>query len=339
MVKPKAIVSCDWHITQSNHEAILSIVNQKIKLAKELKVTDLFFLGDMFESRKAQPLNNLTFFESILDRFNDSNLRLICIAGNHDKVDLNASISYLSAYKHHPGMLLFETPSIHENIYLMPYFNCEDDTYSNILNECIKGKDVSKVLLLTHVTEDGATNNDGAPVKSGVSQNLLKKFKKVLSGHYHNKNGIYIGSIMPKNFGEDNEKGFTIINSDDSLTFHKAEFTEYHKVEINLETTTPKEIDKLVKLHSNNKKNNIRFEIKGDEAKLKGFNVDELKSKGIDVKLKVKEIEDAIDISEHNEFIEFTKETILVEFDEFLQENKISDFGGYGLKTLQTVLK
>ena len=86
--RPIAIFSTDWHIKDDNIEQIIDLVTQQCELAKELKVTTLICLGDVFNSRKSQTLQCLGAFERILNIVYDYNLMLLSIPGNHDKTNI-----------------------------------------------------------------------------------------------------------------------------------------------------------------------------------------------------------------------------------------------------------
>lgn len=60
---------------------------------------------------------------------------------------------------------------------------------------------------------------DGTEVKSELKPSMFEMFKKVYLGHYHNyqrvgSNIYHLGSVQQNNFGEDEKKGFWLLDSD-----------------------------------------------------------------------------------------------------------------------------
>lgn len=348
---PIGILTTDWHIDNNNHQEVNLVLNQIISLAEKLKIP-IYNLGDTFESRKAQPLQNLKFFNDILSILKNKNLELITIPGNHDKVNLSSEDSYLDSFLYHPSLKLKQDVSfISKNdilICLIPFFNQKGDIYNLKLKNAIeqlkhnKNK-TSKRVLLTHIAIDGVKNNDGSKEDSSLKQDLFEVFDQVFVGHYHNKQDLnekihYIGSIRSLNYGEDNDKGCVILYDDLSFEYVKTSFKKFEKISINIDNTSPKEIKTLIEQYKNSA-DNIRIEFKGDASKLKSIDVEELVCCGIDVKIKQKELIEGINLAEHNEVISFDKEGLLTEFDDFCVINNIEkENKEYGLEKLNIIL-
>ena len=68
---------------------------------------------------------------------------------------------------------------------------------------------------------------------------------------------------------------------------------------------------------------NIRFEFIGSELTLKSLNREDFTSLGIDVKTKIREIQDDIEYSDSSEVVEHTKESIREEFKKFCEKEKL----------------
>jgi DNA repair protein SbcD/Mre11 len=340
-VKPIGILSSDWHIDKSNHSEVREIIYQKIELVKEMGLSKMYVLGDIFESRVAQPLTNLQFFKSILDKCEESGIAIIAIPGNHDKINYESKLSYLDIFSQHPALTVVdEYKCIVEdniNIHLIPYFK-EDTVYSNYLKNIVLSTN-QKNILLTHIGLDGVSNNDGVYIKGHIKKEVFSKLDSVFIGHYHNRsqygdNIHYIGSIKPNNFGEDNDKGFTILFSDCSFEYIQAGFKEYKTIEIDIDTLTKKEVDLLTDKYKD-KESKVRVVLKGSETKLKAVDVSKFIESGITVKRVNKDLERGVVQSIKGEFITFNKEEIVKEFNQYCEDRKIqSKDYGYG-KLLQ----
>jgi exonuclease SbcD len=341
MKQPIVILTTDWHIDKRNLDQIRDLVVQMLALANKLEINKVILLGDVFQARKSQELSVLVFFIEILNMFKEANVELIAFPGNHDKVDLNSLDSYLDPFDNFPNFKLIRDYSCMcfvdkdiINIHLIPYF--EDKLFLEKLNQCEPIKDERNVLLI-HQGVTGAKNNDGSIVDSDIKLSMFKKFNAVFSGHYHDRNGIYIGSIAQNNFGEDTEKGFTVLYDDLSTKFIKSKFKEYHKVVIDLKKLNLKDIDKLAVQHMSSG-NNIRFEFVGDKTAVDSIDIDKYRSLGIDVKRKNDDIDGSIEQAENDEVIEFNNTEIINQFGKFCESNGISD-PAVGLKYLKKQLK
>lgn len=329
-----AIILTDTHLSEKTIDINKSIFSQVISKAKELNLDKVFHGGDIFDSRKAQPLSVLKAFEDILEMFNEAGILFVAIPGNHDKNDYRSEDSYLDPYRHHPSFDLYSTFGsfiLNEkyDLSLIPFFN-ESDTYSNYLNEYMDYIDLDKkTILLTHIAVNGVRNNDGSEVSNNITSELFSKFDKVLIGHYHSysKVGdkvIYIGSAFQHNFGEDDKKGFTIIEDDGSISFFKSQFPEYQKIVINIEDYSPKQIEKILSDYDT-EKNNVRLVLKGNYEQINSIDKNKLKQQGVDVKLEASEIQVSINEAVEDKFVSFDKKAIKEEFDEFCQINEIQN--------------
>lgn len=341
-----AIILTDTHLSPATEEVNKSVYKQAREHAKKLGLNSVYHGGDIFDSRKAQPLSNLKAFENILDEFKEDGLELIAIPGNHDKNDYRSENSYLDPFKHHPAFALISTFATVQlkskvNLTLIPFFN-ESDTYAQYLEKANsymnKGE---KYFLLTHIAVNGVKNNDGSKVENSITMDMFSKYEQVLIGHYHNqsvvgKNINYIGSAYQHNFGEDTKKGFCVIEDDFSLSYIKAIFPEYKKVVVDLSSVTPTEAEKLINKHKS-ETDKVRFVFKGTYEQVNAIDKNSFKKEGIDVKLESAEIEIGVEQAENNEFVSFDKSGITDEFANFCETNNIEN-SEIGKKYLQQIL-
>lgn len=362
MKTPLGIFSSDWHLDKENIEIKLNIVEQLLMAAQQLNLKSIYCLGDIFEERKAQPLINLNGFDKILNLFEKYNKNLIAIPGNHDKVSYLSEDSYLDQYRYHPNFVLIKDSNsfiIDNNfiLHLVPYFDEKEGLYLKYLKKSLdkikyynEGNDIKKGnkipeykhILLTHISISGVKNNDRNVVDNEIKQSLFKDFNLVLVGHYHDRSNIgfnikYIGSLNQSNFGEDYNKGYTILYDDLSLEDKILNFKKYIKININLKENTSTQIENLFNQYKNSE-DKIRFEFIGTKEELSSLNDNKFKLSGIDIKKKQLEIEENIIEASKGQFISFTKNDILNEFTEFCKLKEIKDFK-YGEKKLKEKLK
>lgn len=326
----KVVVFTDLHISIYNVEAVLNIVNQIVDYCKKNRIFTIIFAGDMFEARKAQPLLSLKVFENILEIFKKDDIRFICIPGNHDKNDYISCDSYLDQYKYTPNFNL--SNDLYEfdlyegaRFHFMPFFK-EEVYIEKFKPDLLKG---GNNYLFTHIGIDGVLNNSGDVVKNPIDKKIFKGFDKVFSGHYHNRSKVgdnifYIGSVMPTNFGEDNDKGFMVLNEDGSHEFINLSFPKYEKIVVDISKFDKKQEQELLQKYSNSG-DNIRFEFIGDPSKISSLDKVKFEIVGIDVVTKNNEVEETVNVAEFDEFIEFDENTLLNEFDEFCKVNEIDN--------------
>jgi len=356
-MKTLTIISTDWHIKPSNTEQIIGLIQQKIELAKRSNVDKLICLGDIFQSRQAQPLSVLKCFEHILDMINKADMDLYCIAGNHDKTDYSSPDSFLDQFKWHPAFYFISTERVTLSIggwefYFLPYYE-ESKWVSElaaILGDWIglaHGKKLTgKEILLSHQALYGSVNNDGSKIENSIKPSVFKDFYKVFLGHYHNqqqidKNIFHLPSLQANNFGEDNDKGFTVFYDDGSHELVNSEFPEYHTIKIDLDRVSKQELNDIKKDGATLIKDsgaNIRFKFEGSEDKVKAIKQEEFTVFGIDVKKEHKTIIKSIEKAETGEIVIYTERTILEKFDKFCEEEEYDNVE-YGRKCLTQKLK
>lgn len=237
------ILITDTHFDNQNINIVEGIFDQCFNLAlKNDKI--VAHLGDWFTSRTGQSLLTLMAVKRVLDKAQSLGLKIYSIAGNHDKMDLDSEDSYMNVFLDHPALVLFPACGIIQfgrtQIHMLPYFK-EDGQYVERLENLRKKTNKNKInFLLTHITLNGAVNNDGTKQNNTLNQELFEGFNWVLSGHYHNRNSPwdrakYIGSPRAANYGEDDKKGFTLLNQDGSMKFLKSNSPGFYQIYFDLE--------------------------------------------------------------------------------------------------------
>lgn len=342
--KPVAVVITDTHMHDKNIDLVRNIFKQTFEFCKANNISLIFHGGDWFTSRVGQSIACLTATKEILHEMHRKyGLEMWAVAGNHDKADQSVPESFLSVFEglsgfnlvaEIDGVFLYEEKL---SISMMPFYSKE--VYEKKLSEFsipIPG-DRNRTILITHVAANGARNNDGSEVTTGHPTNLFSKFDKVLVGHYHNKSKVgknihYIGSAYQDNFGEDADKGITVIYSDGDIEQVKLDFPKFIKYEINAKDLSAKEIKSLQKERQESG-NNIRIILKGSEEEVNSVNKNLLLDAGISVD---KKIDDIVVAQEEDslEAVTYNKENLIVAFKEFSKERNLKD-NKYGLEKLK----
>lgn len=337
MKKIEAVFITDSHLDKDNAEIVKDLFSQVIDFCIENKVNNVFHGGDFFNQRTGQSLEALDAMEEIFEMFSNKEISLYGISGNHDKVDLDADKSYLSLYRkkrYNEFVHLFDSPTIinlkQVSVSLLPYYK-EKTAYSDKLEELIDYLNTSaevnsKNILLTHIAIDGVSNNKSIKVKNNIKTSLFEAFKLIFVGHYHNASNLtskirYIGSMRPTNFGEDNEKGMTILFEDLSYKQVKLNFLEYRNKYLDYEELSSTTIHELVN-EMNSEFCKIKLHIKGKKEDLDKIKLHEYNAAGIEVKQnKILDLKgDSMDDS-----ISFDSASIFSNFKIFCDSNKIKN--------------
>ncbi len=336
MKKPLAIIWNDAHLKTGNEQDVIDSVKHLLDFAKSKKIKNLIFAGDLFDSRSFQRQSVLQAFDEILNLIQKAKCKLYLFPGNHDKTVYSSYDSFLDVYRYHPCVEFNRTITNIEidkvTITLLPFFS--DDMLIPMLKED-KGADI----LISHFEMAGSTHLGKVSKKTSINKKLLSKWKKVYLGHYHNyheitKDIVHLPSLRQANFGEDNNKGFTILYNDLSYELVQGLFKEFIKIVINIDETSSKEIKELIKTYSNNE-NTIRFEFIGSESKLKALDKSQFNSTGIDIKIKyeVKYDFDDINLELPTVVEKYGEEQVKSAFEIFCEEK------GYSLKEGLTLLE
>jgi len=317
------VFSTDWHIEKDDQVDVRSLILKQAEIALELGLNRIWCLGDVFKSRIAQPLASLMMFKYILDDLFQLGITLYVFPGNHDKVLLGNNESYLDAFASHPAIKLMnniEMIEVQQDLYytVVPYF--PEKYIIEILSQ-FEHKD-AKHVLLGHFAADGAMNNDGSLVTSEIGTDMLKKFDRVMLGHYHNRNGRYIGSLAPRNFSEDDQKGYVILYDDSSVEYVNSTSKKYITREVRCDSVDVKELAKIEEeLSELSKTDNVRLVVSGPKQFVESVNFKDLK----DVKVVVKfdEVAANMDKSADGQIVKFETEDIKNEFKTFCDENQL----------------
>lgn len=331
MKRPIGALITDTHMSESNLQIQESIFTQTIEFCVDNQLRYIFHGGDIFHSRKSQPQIVLTTFEKILDNIHAAGLQMISIVGNHDKTDYDSKESFLSSFKHHPALRLIEEYDIDGfegcAIAFLSFFS--DSIYNEklqLLKDKIKQEQTHTqfpVMLLTHIGVSGARMNNGTAIESDIKVKQFDIFDSVKIGHYHDGQSFgnihYVGASLQHNFGEGLNKGVQILFNDFTTELIPLEFPQYLKYEVDVTQLTQKDLDDL-RQEKENSDNFIRVVLVGQEKDVKSYNIQALKQVGVDVQMKVPDIE----IVELQSRIEpFTAQALKEQFELFCQENEL----------------
>ena len=236
---PCALLINDIHVSKDNIPEFQKNWGEALDICKERKIPEIIIGGDLWQSRSSQTLDTLLAVRQAVIKATHQGIELTIAEGNHDLVDQEALLGYSHIFSEYPHVNVIDDYTAIDYsdnlvLYVMSYFP-ENGSFMERLMDLINNdfdKDKYNVLYI-HEGINGALSvpsNDELPTK------LFKDFDAVLVGHYHNRCRIkntnieYIGSSRQHNFGEDEEKGYTILFDDGSYEFVKNQVNIRYKV-------------------------------------------------------------------------------------------------------------
>lgn len=201
-------------------------------------IDQILHLGDYFDSPTSLNIRTLKLHrEMFLDECKDKDIHLTILAGNHDSyykdsLDTTSILEFFSSYENvdvvdNPVSLSYSQLPI----VAIPWINAENEKSCLSLLKSTEAK-----ICVGHFEMKGFERYKGVMLEEGLDPKIFKKFKTVLSGHYHHKsskgNIHYLGSpfeITWNDCGE--ERGFHILDiSTGELEFVENPHSMFRKV-------------------------------------------------------------------------------------------------------------
>lgn len=249
MKEALALLSNDWHLSKDNIDEFNKNWDEMLLVCQQHDIKHVCIGGDFFTSRASQTLATLLAGKRAIEKGTAMGIEFIIAEGNHDKADQESEDGYNHLWKGLKSVVVVDNCEMlcwprgvsDYAVLIMSYFP-EGGSFLDRLQkaEAEWGSHFDKghIILYIHEGIHGALGDFDIPGE--LRQEPFEGFKSVLCGHYHNRVKIpntcieYIGSTRQANFGEDEEKGYTILYSDGSYEFVKNEVnTRYRTIEIN----------------------------------------------------------------------------------------------------------
>lgn len=219
MIKNKVAIFSDLHLgiygnSEEWHDVALKWADWIVGELKEKKIKDIFFLGDFFHNRSEISVQTIHVASQILDKFKD--FKIILIVGNHDAYYKNRADTHsLALLRGHENLVvvddLLAVNAYDKDILFVPW-NAE----------LPKGK---FDYIFGHFEITNFKMNNYKICEDGLdATTLLKKSKRIFSGHFHtrslkkyNQGEIrYVGNTFPQDFNDyEDEKGYYILDIED----------------------------------------------------------------------------------------------------------------------------
>ncbi len=205
----------------SRFQDCLNIISQAKEVALQERCAAVFFLGDLFHSRKSVDID---VFDATLAAVKDlaESVHTFLLPGNHDLSGRVAGSTLLTAFKPFCEVLDKPTCKQHAGFFFQSF------PYTAEVEKLVVDlKSIPKVdiLLLHQAMREGALGCYGKTGHGeiGVGDLPLDKVRYVFAGDYHKRQFLgpnnrvhYIGSPLQLNFGEVGEfKAFTLLDTSD----------------------------------------------------------------------------------------------------------------------------
>lgn len=229
----------DIHISKDNIPDFSANWDEALSVCKRKDIRTIVLGGDLFLSRAAQTLDVLLAVHDALLAAARMNIDIILANGNHCKVNQEAVRGYCHVFDQHDNVLVIDeyhsltNPDWDFMLHVIPYFP-EEGSFTQKLDEVIQNEISPDKLNYLYIHE-GVNGALSRPADNELPANIFGDFDKVFAGHYHNRCRVsprieYIGASRQHSFGEDEEKGYTVLYTDGTTEFVKNRINQRYMV-------------------------------------------------------------------------------------------------------------
>jgi len=173
------------------------ILNEILQYSIKNEIKKVVFGGDLFENRTVVYTEYLTSIKAIFKKFNDNNIDLIFVVGNHDMpYKNNTSNNILEMFEEFGKMVAGDELT---KIDVIENVDIYIQNFSENFDKSFPVKETNnKKILFSHLDIIGFNYDNGFPSETGFKINDFENFDIVFNGHYHThqkrKNIIFAGS-------------------------------------------------------------------------------------------------------------------------------------------------
>lgn len=335
-INPCVLLVNDIHISKDNIPDFNANWNEVLSVCDRMNIQQIAFGGDLFMSRSAQTLEVLLTVHDALQTAGKRGINVTLANGNHDRINQEAIRGYCHVFDQHANVLVVdETTSLLASgdwdfvLHIIPYFP-ENGSFIEKLDKLIAtGLDKRrKNYLYIHEGINGALSQSN---EKELSPNIFRIFDKVFVGHYHNRciiegtNIEYIGSARQMNFGEDEEKGYTIIYPDGHYEFIKNQVnTRYLVMDVPMEKTGIHLSDELEEIKEDGRYR-VKVRVHTTSAKATSINKEKLLQAGASKVEVVTEDPQITEVAGSSFFEKFDNHKIKETYEVFCAEKEVED--------------
>lgn len=333
---PCALTFNDSHASKDNLAEFKKNWEEALELCKKYNIQYLVVGGDLWLSRSSQTLDVLMAVrEMILKATQLYHLYIIIAEGNHCKVNQEKVEGYSHIFSDYESVEVVDefteidlTDEV--SLWVMSYFP-ENGSFINRLQNLQQNCTIirqKKNLLYIH---EGIRGGLSTPSEDELPANIFTGWDAILVGHYHDRKKIpgtkieYIGSSRQHNFGEDEEKGYTILFSDGSTKFIKNEVNQrYRVIEVNLEDINDDFVEMLTAIKADSRYK-VKVRVKCDSSQSSSVNKQQLAEYGANKIELVTEQTEVMKLDHTSITQKFDKTGIMEEYTNFCSQKSIDN--------------
>ena len=344
---PCLLLLNDIHISKDNIPAFKANWQEAIDICRKMDVKEIAIGGDLFFSRAAQTLDVLLAVHDALLTAAEHGIHVTIAEGNHDKVNQENERGYCHVFDQHSNVLVCDEyvslplgDDCRFVLHMMGYFP-EDGSFCTRLDRLKEEALDPKRLNFLYIHE-GINGALAQPNDKELPAKIFEEFDKVFVGHYHNRTIIdktrieYIGSSRQHNFGEDEEKGYTIIYTDGSHEFIKNQAnTRYRVIDVAAERAGLHLMDELREIDADGRYK-VKVRVHAPQAAMKSVDKAALLDAGATKVELIADDEEMLEVAASSLFEKFDSHRIRETYEEFCREKQIDDVA-IGLEYLSKI--
>ena len=344
---PCLLLLNDIHISKDNIPAFKANWQEAIDICRKMDVKEIAIGGDLFFSRAAQTLDVLLAVHDALLTAAEHGIHVTIAEGNHDKVNQENERGYCHVFDQHSNVLVCDEyvslplgDDCRFVLHMMGYFP-EDGSFCTRLDRLKEEALDPKRLNFLYIHE-GINGALAQPNDKELPAKIFEEFDKVFVGHYHNRTIIdktrieYIGSSRQHNFGEDEEKGYTVIYTDGSHEFIKNQAnTRYRVIDVAAERAGLHLMDELREIDADGRYK-VKVRVHSPQAAMKTVDKAALLDAGATKVELIADDEEMLEVAASSLFEKFDSHRIRETYEEFCREKQIDDVA-IGLEYLSKI--
>lgn len=335
-MNPVALLMNDLHITKDNTLEYEKNWNEALSVCDKYSINQIFIGGDIFTTRNVQSLWPMLVVGDCFRKAISLGKKINVAFGNHDCPVYGVETNWLDVYSDIVNIERRWTfYEMGEKVLAMCSYYPEETMMPELLKELdewLTAHDYSysDAVLYLHSGVHGALGDFDVP--NEIPQDLLTKYFRVLCGHYHNRTVIkdtaieYIGSSRAHNFGEDDQKGYTLLYPNGETLFIQNEVNTRYATD----EATLSELKDWHKTYDDRYKVRLRIYCKASEVET--IDRDELMERGADkIEFMTEKIQ-AIKVEQSKIEEAFDNKSLQLEYKTFCKEKDIDS--RFGMKYL-----
>lgn len=344
---PCLLLLNDIHISKDDIPAFKANWQEAIDICRKMDVKEIAIGGDLFFSRAAQTLDVLLAVHDALLTAAEHGIHVTIAEGNHDKVNQENERGYCHVFDQHSNVLVCDEyvslplgDDCRFVLHMMGYFP-EDGSFCTRLDRLKEEALDPKRLNFLYIHE-GINGALAQPNDKELPAKIFEEFDKVFVGHYHNRTIIdktrieYIGSSRQHNFGEDEEKGYTVIYTDGTHEFIKNKVnTRYRVIDVSAERAGLHLMDELREIDDDGRYK-VKVRVHAPQAAMKSVDKAALLDAGATKVELIADDDEMLEVAASSLFEKFDSHRIRETYEEFCREKQIDDVA-IGLEYLSKI--